>query len=166
MASRIAIRSPRSMILRSQEGYGYSQGPIHSQEPIVEPQESDFHSQVIAGQDSQYAPTPGYYEHTPPSEYGFSPSPDRCPQDGPDPLFSTQPEVNKLLQLSEWEANRPDDELPASFAACPRWSRKSGLASPRGETGLPKAVSRDPYGSQKQVAGPQERVSRSQKLAT
>jgi hypothetical protein len=66
-------------------------------------------------QDSQYAPTPGYYEHTPLSEYGFSPSPNRCPQDGSEPLLSTPPEANKLLQLSEWEANRPDDELPASF---------------------------------------------------
>ncbi|KAI1833425.1 hypothetical protein DTO013E5_8435 [Penicillium roqueforti] len=66
-------------------------------------------------QDSQYAPTPGYYEHTPPSEYGFSPSPNRCPQDGSEPLLSIPPETNKLLQLSEWEANRPDDELPASF---------------------------------------------------
>ncbi|CAI7656173.1 unnamed protein product [Penicillium palitans] len=66
-------------------------------------------------QDSQYAPTPGYYEHTPPSEYGFSPSPNRFPQDGSEPLLSTLPETNKLLQLSEWEANRPDDELPVSF---------------------------------------------------
>jgi hypothetical protein len=66
-------------------------------------------------QDSQYAPTPGFYGYTPPSEYGFSPSPDRCPQDGSEPLLSTQPEINKLLQLSEWEANRPDDELSASF---------------------------------------------------
>ena len=64
-------------------------------------------------QDSQYAPTPGYYVHTP--EYGFSPSPNRCPQGGAEPLPSTQPEINKLLQLSEWEANRPDDELSASF---------------------------------------------------
>ncbi|CAG7989657.1 unnamed protein product [Penicillium salamii] len=66
-------------------------------------------------QDSQYAPTPGYYLHTPPSEYGFSPSPSRCPQDGAEPLIFTQPETNKLLQLSEWEANRPDEELSASF---------------------------------------------------
>ena len=66
-------------------------------------------------QDSQYAPTPGYYVHTPPSEYGFSPSPNRCPHDGAEPLLSTPAETSKLLQLSEWEANRPDDELPASF---------------------------------------------------
>ncbi|CAG8428784.1 unnamed protein product [Penicillium salamii] len=32
-------------------------------------------------QDSQYAPTPGYYIHTPPSEYRFSPSPNHLPQD-------------------------------------------------------------------------------------
>ncbi|CAG7971114.1 unnamed protein product [Penicillium salamii] len=66
-------------------------------------------------QDSQYTPTPGYYVHTPPSEYRFSPSPSCCPQDDAEPLLSTQPETNKLLQLSEWEANRPDDKLSASF---------------------------------------------------
>ncbi|CAG7991041.1 unnamed protein product [Penicillium salamii] len=57
----------------------------------------------------------GYYVHTPPSEYGFSPSPNRLPQDGAEPLLSTQPEINKLLQLSEWEANRLDDELSTIF---------------------------------------------------
>ncbi|CAG7985292.1 unnamed protein product [Penicillium salamii] len=66
-------------------------------------------------QDSQYATTPGYYVHMPPSEYGFSPSPSCCPQDGAEPLLSTQAETKKLLQLSEWEANRPDDELSANF---------------------------------------------------
>jgi hypothetical protein len=66
-------------------------------------------------QDSQYAPTPGYYEHTPLSEYGFSLSPNRCPQDGSEPILSITPEIHKLLQLSEWEANRLDDELSASF---------------------------------------------------
>ncbi|CAG7933510.1 unnamed protein product [Penicillium olsonii] len=66
-------------------------------------------------QDSQYAPTPGFYGYTPPSNYGISPSPDRCPQDGFEDLLATQPEINELLQLSEWEVNRPDDELSASF---------------------------------------------------
>jgi len=60
-------------------------------------------------------PASGYYELTPPSEYGLSPSPDRCPQDGPELLFSTEPDTSKLLQISEWEANRQNDELPASF---------------------------------------------------
>jgi hypothetical protein len=40
-------------------------------------------------QDSQYAPTLGYYEHTPPSEYGFSPSPNICPQDDPELLVAS-----------------------------------------------------------------------------
>ncbi|CAI7646689.1 unnamed protein product [Penicillium pancosmium] len=65
-------------------------------------------------QDSQYAPTPGYYEQTPSSEYGFSPSPARCPQDGPDAFSSPQPDAPKLLQLFEWEASNPDDELPGN----------------------------------------------------
>jgi hypothetical protein len=77
-------------------------------------------------QDSQYAPTPGYYE---PSECGFSPSPNYCPQNGPELLVSTLPEALKLLQLSDWEANRPDDKLPACFIRysesrkqVPRWT--------------------------------------------
>jgi hypothetical protein len=81
------------------------------------PNGDESHAQALdpSDQDSQYAPTPGYYEHTSPSEYGFSPSPNRWPQDHSESLLSTPPDINKLLQLSEWEASRPDDELPASF---------------------------------------------------
>jgi hypothetical protein len=63
-------------------------------------------------QDSQYTPTPGYYEQTPLSEYESCPSPGRCPLDGPDSLSSPQPDTPKLLQLCEWEASNPDSELP------------------------------------------------------
>ncbi|CAI7620636.1 unnamed protein product [Penicillium manginii] len=70
-------------------------------------QEADF-----PDQDSQYAPTPGYSEQTPSSEYGFSPSPARYPQDSPDSFSSPQPDTPKLLQLCEWEASNPNDELP------------------------------------------------------
>jgi hypothetical protein len=72
-------------------------------------QEADF-----LEQDSQYAPTPGYYEQTPPPEYGFSPSPARCSQDGPESFSSPQPKAPKLLQLFEWEASNPVDELPGN----------------------------------------------------
>lgn len=87
-------------------------------------------------QDSQYAPILGYYEHMPPSNYGFSPSPDRCPQDGPDPLFSTQPETNKLLQHSEWEVNREDDEIPTSFTT-PAKVESLDRRHPAGRTAYP-----------------------------
>jgi hypothetical protein len=69
-------------------------------------QEADF-----PDQDSQYTPTPGYYEQTPPSDYGFSTSPARCPQDRPESFTSPKPGIPKLLQLFEWEASSPDDEL-------------------------------------------------------
>ncbi|CAG8051694.1 unnamed protein product [Penicillium nalgiovense] len=62
--------------------------------------ESQAQSPNHSDQDLQYASTPGFYGHTPPSEYGISPLPDQ---------------INKLLQLSEWEVNRPDDELSTSF---------------------------------------------------
>ncbi|CAI7621271.1 unnamed protein product [Penicillium pancosmium] len=65
-------------------------------------------------QDSQYARTQGYYEQTPSSEYGLSPSPGRCHQDGLDPFSSPQPDPPKLLQLFEWEASSPDKELPGN----------------------------------------------------
>ncbi|KAJ5564500.1 hypothetical protein N7513_000742 [Penicillium frequentans] len=65
-------------------------------------------------QDSQYAPTPGYHNDTP-SNNGFSPSPDYYLEDGPvAPIFPSQ-QIPRLLQLHEWEASGPDDELPLNF---------------------------------------------------
>lgn len=74
--------------------------------------------------DSQYAPTLGYDNDTPPSSYAFSPSPDRHPQDHDDsqgqaqadPISPSIPQqgITKLLQLCEWEA-RPDDDVPSGF---------------------------------------------------
>lgn len=97
---------------------------------------------------AQYAPTPGYYVHTPPSEYGASPSLNRYPRDGAEPLLSTPPETNKLLQLSEWEANRPDDELPASFIRYTVWiesvsplANRDSFSNPPPKPIIPIAVS-------------------------
>jgi hypothetical protein len=36
-----------------------------------------------SNQDWKHAPTPGYYEHTPPSGHGYSPSSDNYTHDGP-----------------------------------------------------------------------------------
>ncbi|KAJ6144963.1 hypothetical protein N7470_008858 [Penicillium chermesinum] len=47
------------------------------------PDNSQAQASDLSDQDSQYAPTPGYYKDTPPSCYTFSPSPDYHPQDGP-----------------------------------------------------------------------------------
>ncbi|KAJ5823007.1 hypothetical protein N7447_005347 [Penicillium robsamsonii] len=74
--------------------------------------DSQAHTRDLSCQDWQYAPTPGYYDHTPPSEYGFSPSPDCYTQDGPAAPSSPQEDNPRLLQLCEWEECRTDDELP------------------------------------------------------
>ncbi|KAJ6016425.1 hypothetical protein N7540_011016 [Penicillium herquei] len=77
----------------------------------------------LSDQDSQYAPTLGYDNNTPPSCYAFSPSP-AChlqddsqdgPQNGPVALSLQQQEIAKLLQFCEWEASRPDDDVPSNF---------------------------------------------------
>lgn len=77
---------------------------------------NDFRSYDLeaSDQDSQYAPTPGYFGRTPASRYGLSPSPDYSPQNGLEDLSQPQPENPRLLQLSEWEDGIPNDELPAN----------------------------------------------------
>lgn len=77
--------------------------------------DSQAHTPDVLDQDSQYAPTPGYYDHTPPSGYGFSPSPDCYTQDGPAAPSSPQQDNLRLLQLCEWEEGRTDDALPPNF---------------------------------------------------
>jgi hypothetical protein len=77
--------------------------------------ESQTHTPDVSDQDWQYAPTPGYYDITQPSDYGFSPSPDCDTQDGPAVPSFPQQDNPRLLQLCEWEGDRPDDELPQRF---------------------------------------------------
>lgn len=77
--------------------------------------DSQAHTPDVSDQDWQYAPTPGYFDHTPPSGYGFSPSPDFYTQDGPAAPPFPQQDNPRLLQLCEWEEGRPDDELPQHF---------------------------------------------------
>jgi hypothetical protein len=69
----------------------------------------------VSDQDWQHAPTPGYYDHTPPSGYGCSPSPDCYTQDGPAAPSFPQQDNPTLLQLCEWEELRQNDELPQRF---------------------------------------------------
>jgi hypothetical protein len=77
--------------------------------------DSHAHTPDASDQDWQSAPTPGYYDHTPPSECGFSPSPDCYTQDGPAALSSLQEDNPRFLQLREWEEYRTDDEPPPHF---------------------------------------------------
>lgn len=58
---------------------------------------------------------PGCFDHTTSSGYKFSPSPDCYSQGHLGALSHCQKEITRLLQLSESEENRPDDEFPASF---------------------------------------------------
>ena len=74
--------------------------------------DSQAHTPDVADQDWQYAPTPGYYDHTPPSGYGFSPSPDCYTQDGPAASSFLQQDNPRLLQFCESEGDIPGDELP------------------------------------------------------
>ncbi|KAF3404020.1 hypothetical protein F1880_010323 [Penicillium rolfsii] len=74
--------------------------------------DSQAHTPDVSDQDWQYAPTPGYTYRTPPSGYGFSPSPDCYTRDGPAAPSSPQEDNPRLLQLCEWEECRLDDELP------------------------------------------------------
>ncbi|KAJ5500650.1 hypothetical protein N7453_009701 [Penicillium expansum] len=64
-------------------------------------------------QDSQYAPTPGYFGRTPASRRALSPSPNEY-SDDPEELSQIEPTRPRLLQLSEWQNRVISDELPAS----------------------------------------------------
>ncbi|CAI7637411.1 unnamed protein product [Penicillium pancosmium] len=65
-------------------------------------------------QDSQYAPTPGYFGCTPEPRCGLSPSPGYYTQNGLAELSQRHAENPRLLQLSEWGEEIRNDELPAS----------------------------------------------------
>ncbi|KAJ5548963.1 hypothetical protein N7513_006197 [Penicillium frequentans] len=77
--------------------------------------DSQAHTPDVAGQDWQHAPTPGYYDHTPPPDYGSSPSPDCYTEDGPAASSFPQQYNSGLLQFCESEGDRPGDELPQRF---------------------------------------------------
>lgn len=78
------------------------------------PDERDFQPHVLelGDQDSQYAPTPGYYGRTPASSCGLSPSPDYHSEHDIEDLCQHEPERPRLLQLSEWHNGMLSDELP------------------------------------------------------
>ena len=80
------------------------------------PDNRDFESHGLetGDQDSQYAPTPGYYGPTPASSCGLSPSPDHRSEYDIEALSQHQPEPPRLLQLSEWDNHMLSDELPES----------------------------------------------------
>ncbi|CAG7967828.1 unnamed protein product [Penicillium nalgiovense] len=80
------------------------------------PDERDFQPHVLepGDQDSQYAPTPGYYGRTPASSCGLSPSPDYHSEHDLEDLCQHEPERPRLLQLSEWHDGMLSDELPAN----------------------------------------------------
>jgi hypothetical protein len=81
------------------------------------PDERDFQLRNLeAGdQDSQYAPTPGYYGRTPASSCGLCPSPEYHSEHDLEDLSQHQPERPRLLQLSEWHDGTLEDELPANY---------------------------------------------------
>jgi hypothetical protein len=53
-------------------------------------------------QDSQYAPTPGYFGCTTASRYSLNPSPGRCTHNDLETALRDA-ENPRLLQLSEWD---------------------------------------------------------------
>ncbi|CAI7661493.1 unnamed protein product, partial [Penicillium pancosmium] len=69
----------------------------------------------LSDQDSQYAPTPGYYNDTLHSYFEFSSSPDRYPQGSSVASICVPQETPRLLQVREWKAIIPDDEFPPTF---------------------------------------------------
>jgi hypothetical protein len=81
------------------------------------PNDSDLqpHDLEPKDQDSQYAPTPGYYGRTPASNCGFSPSPDYHSENDLEVLSQQQPQTPRLLQLSEWHDGTSSNELPANY---------------------------------------------------
>ncbi|KAE8416523.1 hypothetical protein BDV36DRAFT_297079 [Aspergillus pseudocaelatus] len=65
-------------------------------------------------QDSQYAPTPGHFGCTPEPRCGLSPSPGYSTQNGLAEACQVDAGKPKLLQLSKWDEELRNDELPAS----------------------------------------------------
>ena len=80
------------------------------------PNDLDFqpHDLEHRDQDSQSAPTPGYYGRTPASSCGFSPSPDYHSENDLQVPSQLQPETPRLLQLFEWRDGMSSDEVPAN----------------------------------------------------
>jgi hypothetical protein len=65
-------------------------------------------------QDSQYAPTPGYFGHASAPRSGLSPSPRYLSESDLEELSQNEPNRPRLLQLFEWNGRLLSDELPAS----------------------------------------------------
>ncbi|KAJ5365325.1 hypothetical protein N7517_008211 [Penicillium concentricum] len=76
--------------------------------------DSQPHDLELGDQDSQYAPTPGFYGRTPASSYGRSPSLDYHFENDPEVLSQQQPQPPRLLELSEWYEGMSSNELPAN----------------------------------------------------
>ncbi|KAJ6003918.1 hypothetical protein N7540_013200 [Penicillium herquei] len=69
----------------------------------------------LSDHNSQYTPTPGYYNKTLHSHFEFSPSPDHYPQGSPIASIYAPQQTPRLLQVGKWEVNRPDDNFPPTF---------------------------------------------------
>lgn len=63
-------------------------------------------------QDSQYAPTPGYFRSPYATQSDYSPSPSIVLDDEPNPASRPRPNTIPLLQESEWDADKIYDENP------------------------------------------------------
>lgn len=74
-----------------------------------------FYGLNASDQGSQYAPTPRYFGCTPASRYSLSPSPGHYTQNDLGELPQHHAEKPRLLQLSEWDDEESNDELPASY---------------------------------------------------
>jgi hypothetical protein len=68
------------------------------------PNDPDFqpHDLEHGDQDSQYGPTPGYYDRTPASSCGFSPSPDYHPE-WHDGMLSNEYPASCIQYTIEWK---------------------------------------------------------------
>ncbi|CAG8393868.1 unnamed protein product [Penicillium salamii] len=89
------------------------------------PDERDFQPHILepGDQDSQYAPTPGYYGRTPTSSCRLSPSPDHHPEHDLEDLCQYEPERPRLLQLSEWHDGMLNTEEDVVLTPSAYWSK-------------------------------------------